>query len=370
MMENRSPLASPEPHVLASAATGVVELIDHYGGDVDRVFGDARIDTSDIANPLNELSLRHYCRLFEEAARQTGYDNFGLRFGHDFEPRKLGALGFLAVNSPTLARAVRNMIDFFPAHQERSTFTLTRESGMLRLDYQITDGRIVHRRQDAELSLGMFCNVFRHCHGSRWTPAEIRFEHPAPLEPGEHEALFGAPVFFSQPSNSILFRPRDLDCAMPDPDPYLLSLIEVMMRTRARRMPVCDDLIGQVRHLIELQFAEGGPQLAAVARALGMTTWTLQRRLRAHQVTFNDLVRAVRRDLALRYVAEPHIPLTDVALMLGYSELSALSRAFRSWTGMAPARYRREHAAQRARSLGRAPPWLVSTAGKRLRHPS
>ena len=78
-----------------------------------------------------------------------------------------------------------------------------------------------------------------------------------------------------------------------------------------------------------------------LAAELGMSSWTLHRRLRDLNVSFHDLVRGARRELALRYVAEPHIALTEVAFLLGYSELSAFSRAFRQWTGMSPVRYRR-----------------------------
>ncbi len=79
-----------------------------------------------------------------------------------------------------------------------------------------------------------------------------------------------------------------------------------------------------------------------------MSSWTLHRRLRDLNVSFNDLVRGARRELALRYVAEPHIALTEIAFLLGYSELSAFSRAFHQWTGMSPVRYRRERVKRRA----------------------
>lgn len=343
MLQEQTPSNTAEPYVLAAAASGVVGMIETQGGDVDSIFGRARIDTSRLDSPLNELSLKQYCGLFEEAARQTQYDNFGLRFGNGFLPRQLGALGYLAINSPTMAAALRNLAVYFPAHQQNSTFSIREEGNLLLLDYQITDGRIVDRRQDAELSLGMFRNIFRHCHGARWRPVEIHFEHPAPIDGKEHETLFDAPVFFSQRTNSLVFRHSDLDAVMRGNDPYLFALIEPFMAGRQTRRGRSGDLIGQVRHEIEQQLSGGNPQLNKVAVALGMTSWTLQRRLRGLDVNFNDLVRAARRDLALRYVAEPHIPMTEIAFLLGYSELSAFSRAFRQWTGMAPAHYRRHH---------------------------
>src|SRR6185312_5117532 len=231
------------PQVLAAAADGIIPMIAALGGDVDRIFGEVRVDIGLLNSPFNELSLAQYCRLFEEAARQTGYDNFGLRFGHGFTPRQLGPLGYMAINSPTMAAGLRALVDYMPAHQQNTTMALRRERDLLYLDYQITDGRISRRRQDSELSLGMFCNIFHHCHGKHWTPLEIHFEHPQPLDGREHETLFGAPVFFAQPTNSIVFPERDLDAPMPDPDSYLFSLLEPFMRGLQRRA-CSDDLVG------------------------------------------------------------------------------------------------------------------------------
>lgn len=344
MLSNRSASAPPEPSVLASAASGVIEMIRTHGGDVERIFGHAHIDTSTLESPINELRLREYCQLFEEAATQTQYDNFGLIFGQGFPPRRLGAIGYLAINSPTMSSALRNLCYYFPAHQQNSILEIRSCGGLLRLDYQIVDPRIPQRRQDAELSLGMFCNIFRHCHGAGWRPREIHFAHPEPLGSAEHAQLFGAPVRFDQPTNSILFGRADKDGVMPDPDPHLFALIEPFMRGRQSEIGRSDDLVAAVRRAVQTAFCDGTPQLATVAARLGMTSWTLQRRLRRRSVGFQDLVRGVRRDLALRYVTDPDMPLTEIAFLLGYSELSAFSRAFRAWTGMAPLRYRRRHA--------------------------
>jgi AraC-like DNA-binding protein len=328
------------PQILAAAADGIIPMIDAMGGDVDRIFGEADVAIELLRSPFNELNLRQYCQLFEEAARQTRYDNFGLRFGHGFKPRQLGPIGYMAINSPTMGAGLRALVEYMPAHQQNTTMALRQERDLIYLDYQITDGHIHGRRQDAELSLGMFCNMFYHCHGRTWRPLEIHFEHPRPCDAGEHETLFEAPVFFAQPANSIVFRRRDLDQPMPDPDPYLFSLLEPFMRGR-RRQVCADDLIGIVRHKIERHFGTGDPGIKKIATELGMSSWTLHRRLRDLEVSFHDLVRAARRDLALRYVAQPHIALTEVAFLLGYSELSAFSRAFRQWTGVSPGCYRR-----------------------------
>jgi len=92
--------------VLASAATGVVSMIESNHGDVDSIFGSTSIRLQDLDSPIRELSLEQYCRLFTEAARQTGNDNFGLHFGAQFEPKHLGAIGYAAITSPNLVQSI------------------------------------------------------------------------------------------------------------------------------------------------------------------------------------------------------------------------------------------------------------------------
>lgn len=329
------------PKVLAAAANGVIEMIDRYHGDVDGIFGRATIDTSQLDSPFNEISLRQYCTLFEEAAAQTGYDNFGLRFGQNFQPKRLGAIGYVAINSPTLSSGLRNFIRYFPAHQDSSILSLEHDKDVLWLTYQIVDPRIARRRQDAELSLGMFCNIFRHALGPGWRPLEVHFEHHLPDGCCEHQTTFDAPVLFGQKVNAIAFKREDLDAEMPGHDPYLFAVIEPFLAERRTLRQNPEDFVTALRHEIKLRLGDTTPSLETLADGLGLTSAVLRRRLKDFGVGFNDLVKAARQELALRHVGDHDMPLTEVALALGYSELSAFSRAFRNWTGMSPQRYRR-----------------------------
>src|SRR5258708_10941843 len=99
------PAAGSGPQILASAATGIAETITTLGGDAGRVFESGHVDAHCLDSPFNELSLAQYCQLFEDAARQTRYDHFGLRFGYGFKPKQLGAIGSMASDSPPPARA-------------------------------------------------------------------------------------------------------------------------------------------------------------------------------------------------------------------------------------------------------------------------
>ena len=327
--------------VLSAAADGAARLFEKNGGCLDRIFGNAGISLEELDSPVSEINLAQYCNMFETAAEQTKNGNIGLQFGRNFLPRQLGMLGYAAISSPTLAAGLRNMETFFPAHQEQTSFGLIQDDGILWLSYRIVDPRIPNRRQDAELSLGMFCNVFRNALGENWSPLEVRFEHAKPDNAHEHETAFGAPVVFNRRTNALAFRRSDLDVKMPGHDPYLFSMVKAFMESRSKTSEDPVSFATVVRNEIKMQLGSSIPTLGDIASILGISGPSFQKRLRKHGLSYNDILRAARHELALHYMDDPEIALTEIALNLGYSELSAFSRAFRNWTGMSPQRYRR-----------------------------
>lgn len=211
--------------ILSAAATGLVSFILLEGGDPDRVLGLAGVSATALGQPASSLGLDLYCRVMEQAAADTCNGNFGLRYGQQYEPGQLGLLGYVALASPTVGAAFENISGLFHHHQQRSILRVVRQPELSRIEYQILDRSIAARRQDAELSLGMFFNILRHALGSRWSPEAVLFEHARPESWPEHERSFGAPALFAQPCNAIVLPTRQLEAPMPGADAHLLALL-------------------------------------------------------------------------------------------------------------------------------------------------
>ena len=329
------------PAIIAAAATGIVEYIEGLNGDIDTIFGNAGIDPAVAGSTTLKLKLSDFCALFEEAAGRTGADSFGLWFGNQFQPRQLGLWGYAAVSAPTLGSALENLVGLFRYHQESSAMRLrTDRDGLVRLEYRIEAPRIIERRQDAELSLGMFLNVVREALGPHWSPEEVHFEHPVPETAGEHERAFGAPVYFAQPTNALVFNADVLERRMPAADLALMTIMRNCLEqlTTAGHAPLT--LADSVRSAIRVRLPKGYPRLETVAEDLRVTPAAVTRALAMEGATFKDMVEQTRRNLAMSYLRQRHLPLSEIAFLLGYSELSAFSRAMRRWTGVSPRKVR------------------------------
>jgi AraC-like DNA-binding protein len=180
----------------------------------------------------------------------------------------------------------------------------------------------------------------------------VDFVHPRSEGVAEFEDYFGCPVRFGVEENAVVLRQGDLARAVRSADDRLLAVLrrycEEVLSRHADRAPA---IVERVERVIADRLPQGDVSLSAAASTLGMSTRSLTRRLAEHGTSFKELVERLRRDLALRYLGETTLGLTEIAFLLGYSEVSSFSHAFRRWTGKAPSSARSE---ARARSTGAA----------------
>jgi AraC-like DNA-binding protein len=135
---------------------------------------------------------------------------------------------------------------------------------------------------------------------------------------------------------------RDLiDRAVPAADPQLYQIMKQYLDQILSAMPREDGLLGSIRKAIAESMCDGDPTLVRVAKKMATGPRTLQRRLKDYGSDFKKLVEDTRRRLSLTYLRDHNNSLTEVAFLLGYSELSAFNRAFKRWTGSTPLDYRR-----------------------------
>ena len=328
------------PRIRAVAASGLDGVIKALGADPAGLLGPAHLHHQALAEPHAWLDLAGYCGLLEALAEAVGSRDFGLGFGLAHAPEILGDLGALARLAPSLHAALDTLSRYLPTLQEQTAMRFERHGADFRITYQIRDGAILRRRQDAELTVGVLIGFIRGGLGPQWRPREVHLEHPRPDPVPRYDDHLGAPVYFGQVCNSVIVTPDDAATILRSSDPVRMAELEQRLCRRLQDSRA-DDFVGIVLQEIRDAMVQGHPGIGPVARRLDMSGPALYRRLKRRGVEFSDLQRDLRRELALLHVADPHIRLTEVAMLLGYSELSAFSRAFRSWTGVAAMEYRR-----------------------------
>ena len=324
-----------------TAAAGLAEAIRAAGADPAQVARAVALDPAILSRLEGAIPCADFARLLAEAARATGDDCFGLHFGERYQPKHIGPLVYVVLNSPTIGRGFENVGRHLHVHNEAAVTSLEVDGPWARQRFSLRGVPVETARQQAEYGLAVALTTLRLMVGSRWAPVEVQFAHGPPRDTAEHVRVFGAPVSFGWPTNAFVLERSFLDRQVPAADEGLYPILTAYLEQAAQAMPPEDGTLGAVRKAIGETMREGAPSLVRVARQIGMSVRTLQRRLGEHGVDFKGLVDDTRRRFSLSYLKDRANTPTEIAYLLGYSEVSAFNRAFRRWTGSTPARYRR-----------------------------
>jgi AraC-like DNA-binding protein len=298
--------------------------------------------------PDISISIEHYLRMLECAARSTDA-SIGFTMGSTLAAGDLGPLGHAAAAAATVRDMLSLLSNYLYVFAHANVLRIDIGQRRFAAAYDATDPIVVHQ-QDVELALTFVITQIRALTGSMVSPKLVEFEHDRPDYARTMARHFGCNVAFRSGGNRAHYANATLDLPIRSSDPSLRDALEFYLRERLKVRGEDADLGHKAAHLIATSLSRGVPDIGDTATTLGVSARTLQRRLKEEGLVFKDMVETIRRGIARQYVHHSDVALTDIALMLGYSELSAFSRAFRRWTGESPRQARAKPALQKRRA--------------------
>jgi AraC-like DNA-binding protein len=354
-LRDRAPsdISTPRPRgrISTQLARKVVGAALALGAEPAGLLAAAGLTPELLADAEGTLPLEVFLTLFDEAARRSGDDAFGLHVAELSRRQPDNPLALAVHSSATLGEAYRRAARYVHLINDTLEIRLEIEAegegegDRCRLSHHqhAPIGRVRH---GVELSLAMFFLVGKQTAGPGFGVERVSFRHARPASDAEHVRLFEAPVDFAQPHDALHFPASHLDLPLVSASPRAVRHLDRLLDELLASRPERSGLAEQVRAALAADL-RSGPSLDDVAARLGTTPRSLQRRLRAEGSSFLDLLDELRRELSQRYLAEAELSLAEVAFALGFAEQSAFQRAFRRWMGTTPAEWRRARAAGR-----------------------
>jgi AraC-like DNA-binding protein len=278
-------------------------------------------------------------RTFTDALAERGGDaRFGFHAALDMPRGAYGLVEYVARNTPTVRALIHQLVRFSRLINDRLVARFDSETG--RLDQRIEGEPTAMGKQGNEFSLAHQLKVVRDSCGVRIAPDRVFFAHAAPSVPDDEVAhFFGArEVLYSSGFNGVDVSSSALDTPLASADPSLFRVLEARATELAHGLGAGET--GDVQRVIQSELEIGEPTAKRVAQVLALSERTLHRRLAAEGSSFGTLVDRLREKLALVYLEDSARSVTDVALLLGYSDGRAFARAFRRWTKTTPLGWR------------------------------
>jgi len=266
-------------------------------------------------------------RLWRELPSWSGDEAaFALRLAERVASLGMTAAWWIVQSSNTWREGLERALTYQRLLHDHNRSHLVPERDGVRYVHQVGDAAFRAPSAALEFGMALIVHLTRRSTSAHVLPSKVRFQHAAPGDLRLHHEIFGTRIEFLADADEMHFDAATLALPHSSAEPQLRELLESHARALLAKLPSATDASARVRQALAEALPTGRFDLPSVAKRLGLSARTLQRRLRDEQTSFEALIDEVRKELALRYLLDARLGIEEAALLLGFSE----SRAFHS----------------------------------------
>ena len=333
----------PLPTVSGIAARLTIAALRTRNVAIGPLLQRAGLSAHDFDVGQQRISAASQGKFLECAAEALDDSAFGLHLATQANPREAGLLYYVTSAASNIGEALALFARYSRIVNEavRIKHAPAREGLIAEISFV---GLPRHTaKQVTEFGIGITIKALREIAGRNIRPTHLSFFHARNSDLKEFDAFFGCAVEFGASGDQVAFSNETLALPLVTEDPHLLETLR----------PICDEAAkergtatGSLRAAVENEaqklLPHGKAKRHRVAKTLGHSERTLTRRLADENTTYEEVVDQLRRSLALQYIKEPTLSLSQIAWLLGYEGSSSFHHAFVRWTGRSPSATRNE----------------------------
>jgi AraC-like DNA-binding protein len=317
----------------------VWRAVESYGVDPAVLFERAGLDPQKLYDSNARYRDSHLYKLWQLAVEATGDPYIGLKVASFWHPSTAHALGYAWLASATLLDALERTVRYYRLMTDKEELVLEESDEEFRLIIKNPALDYPTAPEDLDASFAALIYLCRMCHGESFNPLRITLRRQELPDSTPFEDFFRAPIQYSGNEDSVCFDKVDARTPLPTANAEVARANEKIVQEYLARFDRSSAAM-QVRARLTEQLSSGHATQNSIADALHMSLRTLQRRLSDEGTSYKGLLEETRRELASHYMAESHRSINEITYLLGFSEPSNFSRAFRRWTGKSPSEYR------------------------------
>lgn len=326
--------------VYVSCPKAVVQAASALGVDSVALLNDAGISQDLLSAPAERVPLARYMDLYRMAAERGGDPDIGLYVGH--------IIYFTGMNlhlyMTTICRNLKEYFNVIPStiriRGDTGQVLIRPQGDFIRLEWHPLDEQTAKWRPLVDEMLKSSAEIVSAICALPVPVRAAEFSYPAPDDTRALKRAFGSNLKFG----------CDVSCLYFSREVVLYPLIDVGFELGADFWAgprsvfdeplAVDPFLRDVRIAIRRALPGGALTIDSLAKELSVSRRTLQRRLSALDSSFKAMLQDVREEQSRRYLDDPRLAVTEIALLLGYSDQASFSNAFKSWCGCAPTEYR------------------------------
>ena len=335
-LTNRASASPPSTQTVRELGA-FLDAFQRLGYDRRDLLRAARLDESDLRDPDDRVPASASGAVIARAIQVRPLPNLALRLAMETPLGSYPLLDYLVASSATAGDALRQLARYFRLVCAPIAIEVVEDEDPVRVVYRpLCPGPAFA----LEFSVALAVRHLRHETDGGIAIRRVLLAAP-PDDPRDFEARLACPLRTPAAWTGLEVERASLQARMRRADAALRGMLEHQASAAMRRDPASETPGESVRRALSSRVVGGDTRIETVARQLGTSPRTLQRRLAPEGSSYQDLLAAARREAAERLLSDSNLSAAEVGYLLGYSEPAAFHRAFKRWLGMTPAEYRR-----------------------------
>jgi AraC-like DNA-binding protein len=330
----------PAPTVSAGYVNNLMQYALSRGASAEALAERSGIAPADLRDPDSRVPLASYVALMRASKALCQEPALALRLGATKDFKELSVVGLICYAAPTMGEALMELNRYgrlvaevdIPVKGGR--FQLTPLNGELWMVDMRSDPNSFPEMTESTWSR-FISETRRHFPDAPFAKA-VHVTHPAPEHSAEYERVLQVPVTFGSDRNAIMIDPSWLGIPLHNPSRYAFGVLSEHADKLLKSLENAQTVRGRVEGLLIPMLHKGDADMTLVARKLGLSRPTLYRKLKAEGVSYELLVDDLRHRMALHYLSGEKTSVNETAYLVGFSDPSSFSRAFKRWTGSSP----------------------------------
>jgi AraC-like DNA-binding protein len=323
-----------------------LQRLEELGVRAPAVLRRAGLPQAFINQPRVLLNTEELFALWRAVGEVSTDPSIGLLLGTETKTERFHPIGLAALSSENLGSAIDQMARYKQLTcPEEILQEKDDEEWSIQFRWLLADE--VEPLVLIECCFAWVLSTARVGTGTRISPVRVEF-----VQPRAHvktiERHFGCPVVCGTPRNAIIFRATDANRPFVTRNAELLGILAPQFDEELKQENGDENFIERVRIAIQQRLTGRRPTIEDIADALHISFRTLQRRLQDDGASFQRVLEEARHQLARHYLNNSVLELNEAAYLLGYEDANSFVRAFRTWEGIPPARWREQQRAQAA----------------------
>lgn len=281
-----------------------------------------------------------WCNILQQVQEQQPSPALGLKIAEHIKPSYASIVSYISFSNPTLLEAIPEFI-----HYRRLSYDFNA------MHFQIKDGNLNFSWGDHlerpgllvdENAIALFINIIRSVIAPQSLPLlSLHFPYEQPDDVKIYQKYFQCPVHFNAPVTSVTCSLQELSTiTLPQTDLILHHLLKKQADTLLEKLSTYNQFEEKIRLCTLFCIQNKKTNIESVAHRIGLSVKSLREQLNEHGFSFHDILADVRLNLAKQYLKDSSLNIYEVADLLGYAEQSVFQRAFKTWTGQTPLKWR------------------------------